>query len=148
MLSIDSFIQSNSKLSFLLFFPLMTLDCLASRHIHITPTFASLLHRISHRQTPTTNPLTLALALALPLAPLQRILAGLSSVLTAFPQLTLLDLSPTGIDGVGRADALEELGVCIEWQRACPTLRRVIFPSQTEWAHDPAGTNVWTQVGQ
>ncbi|KAF8199103.1 hypothetical protein BJ912DRAFT_950920 [Pholiota molesta] len=62
-----------------------------------------------------------------------RILAGLSSVLNAFPHLSYLDLSPTGIDGVGRADSLEELALCQEWHRACPSLRRIIFPSQTEW---------------
>ncbi|KAF8159816.1 hypothetical protein B0H34DRAFT_419113 [Crassisporium funariophilum] len=65
-----------------------------------------------------------------------RILAGLSSVLNAFPQLSYLDLSPTGVDGVGRADSLEELALCREWHRACPTLRRIIFPSQTEWTLD------------
>jgi len=64
---------------------------------------------------------------------MQRILAGLSSVLNAFTQLSFLDLSPTAIDGVGRADSSEEHGLCVEWHRACPTLRRVVFPSQTEW---------------
>lgn len=68
--------------------------------------------------------------------PFQRILAGLSSVLNAFPHLSFLDLSPTGVDGVGRADSLEELALCREWSRACPSLRRIIFPSQTEWILD------------
>lgn len=63
----------------------------------------------------------------------QRILAGLSSVLRAFERLAFLDLSPTGVDGVGRADSLEELSLCMEWHRACPSLRRVVFPSQTDW---------------
>ncbi|KDR67999.1 hypothetical protein GALMADRAFT_216117 [Galerina marginata CBS 339.88] len=73
-----------------------------------------------------------------------RILAGLSSVLSAFHQLSYLDLSPTGIDGVGRADSLEELALCMEWHRACPSLRRIIFPSQTEWNLNLS--NVWTLV--
>ncbi|PPR06381.1 hypothetical protein CVT26_004642 [Gymnopilus dilepis] len=72
-----------------------------------------------------------------------RILAGLSSVLNAFHQLTYLDLSPTGIDGVGRNDSREELALCTEWHRACPSLRRIVFPSQTEWHLDGI---VWTPV--
>ncbi|KAF9526109.1 hypothetical protein CPB83DRAFT_858355 [Crepidotus variabilis] len=64
-----------------------------------------------------------------------RILTGLSRVLSAFSQLSHLDLSPTGLDayGVGRTDLSEELGVCKEWSRACPTLRKVTFPSLIEW---------------
>jgi len=37
---------------------------------------------------------------------------------------------------VGRADSLEEHALCREWSRACPSLRRIIFPSQTEWILD------------
>ncbi|KAH9479684.1 hypothetical protein JR316_0008279 [Psilocybe cubensis] len=76
-----------------------------------------------------------------------RILAGLSAVLAAFPHLTHLDLSPTGIDGVGRADAREEHAVCTEWARACPTLRRVVFPSGTEWVWVGAGGGVGAGAG-
>ncbi|KAF8998525.1 hypothetical protein BDQ17DRAFT_1391686 [Cyathus striatus] len=66
-----------------------------------------------------------------------RILTGLSAVLGAFHSLSFLDLGPTGVEGVGRAAPVEELAVCSEWGRACPTLRRIIFPSQTEWMIDP-----------
>ena len=54
-------------------------------------------------------------------------------MLHAFERLAFLDLSPTGVDGVGRADSREELSLCTEWHRACPSLRRVVFPSQTDW---------------
>jgi len=74
----------------------------------------------------------------------QRILSGLSEALNDFHQLSFLDLSPTGIDGVGRADSLEELELCRVWSRGCPSLRRIIFPSQTEWALD--SRHVWSQV--
>lgn len=63
-------------------------------------------------------------------------LAGLSSVLSVFRQLSYLDLSPTGIDGVGRADSLEENALCREWGRACPSLKNIIFPSNTKWVLD------------
>ncbi|KAF5383811.1 hypothetical protein D9615_003739 [Tricholomella constricta] len=69
-----------------------------------------------------------------------RLLAGLSAVLSAFRQLELIDLSPTDVDGVGRADAKEELVLVREWGRACPSLRRVIFPSETEWEWQAEGT--------
>jgi len=62
-----------------------------------------------------------------------RLLAGLSSVLSAFNNLRCLDLSPTDIDGVGHANADEESATCRVWSTACPSLRRIIFPSQTEW---------------
>ncbi|KAF6753068.1 hypothetical protein DFP72DRAFT_903260 [Ephemerocybe angulata] len=76
-----------------------------------------------------------------------RILTGLSAVLSAFTQLVLLDLSPTDVGGVGRADPSEELALCREWHRACPSLCRIIFPSETEFVlhHDawlaPAAQN-------
>lgn len=54
-------------------------------------------------------------------------------MLTAFSKLNFLDLSPTDVGGVGRADSMEELALCREWHRACPSLRRIIFPSQTEF---------------
>ncbi|GLB43375.1 hypothetical protein LshimejAT787_1302760 [Lyophyllum shimeji] len=62
-----------------------------------------------------------------------RLLAGLSAVLSAFQQLELIDLSPTDVDGIGRADAKEEYVLVGEWSRICPSLRCVIFPSGTEW---------------
>ncbi|KAG5654213.1 hypothetical protein H0H81_006247 [Sphagnurus paluster] len=64
-----------------------------------------------------------------------RLLAGLSAVLSAFVQLELIDLSPTEVDGTGRADAKEELVLAAEWGSACPSLRCVIFPSETQWRH-------------
>ena len=75
-------------------------------------------------------------------------------MLGAFPALRQLDLSPTSVDGVGRGNALEESALCTTWARACPALRRVVFPSKTEWRRDPgapelwlatAGTAVWTR---
>jgi len=69
-----------------------------------------------------------------------RILAGLSSVLREFPHLSFLDLSPTSVDGVG--NSFEELAICIEWHRVCPTLKRIIFPSQLQWMIDL--NNSWT----
>ncbi|PBK99078.1 hypothetical protein ARMGADRAFT_918184 [Armillaria gallica] len=67
-----------------------------------------------------------------------RLLTGLSPVLHAFSRLTLLDLSPTEVAGLPQSTGNEESALCREWSRACPTLRRIIFPSQTEWAigHD------------
>ena len=62
-----------------------------------------------------------------------RLLAGLSAVLTAFNQLTFIDLSPTDVGGVGRSDPNEEMALLIEWSRACPSLTQVIFPSESEW---------------
>ncbi|KAF8235615.1 hypothetical protein L208DRAFT_1358505 [Tricholoma matsutake] len=62
-----------------------------------------------------------------------RLLAGLSTVLSAFRQLTCIDLSPTDVEGIGRPDAKEEILLCVEWGRACPFLTRIIFPSQSEW---------------
>ncbi|KAG6886104.1 hypothetical protein C0993_002623 [Termitomyces sp. T159_Od127] len=62
-----------------------------------------------------------------------RLLAGLSSVLSALQLLEVLDLSPTDVDGVGRPDPKEELVLVEEWGRASPSLYRVIFPSEAEW---------------
>ncbi|KAG6907143.1 hypothetical protein DXG01_010362, partial [Tephrocybe rancida] len=70
-----------------------------------------------------------------------RLLAGLSSVLSALRLLEELDLSPTDVDGIGRADAKEELVLVDEWGRASPLLRRVIFPSEAEWTRQGGG--VW-----
>ncbi|KIK07804.1 hypothetical protein K443DRAFT_673060 [Laccaria amethystina LaAM-08-1] len=75
-----------------------------------------------------------------------RILSGLSAVLCAFNQLSVLDLSPTGKDGVGRADSLDELALCTEWCVACPSLRRIIFPFQSEWVFDANTPALWSLV--
>ncbi|KAG7093521.1 hypothetical protein E1B28_007195 [Marasmius oreades] len=70
-----------------------------------------------------------------------RLLAGLASVLGAFPNLTQLDLSPTSVAGVLQSDYDQEIGLCREWSRACPSLRKVTFPSHTEWVLGSDG--VW-----
>ncbi|KAF9266778.1 hypothetical protein L218DRAFT_955891 [Marasmius fiardii PR-910] len=70
-----------------------------------------------------------------------RLLAGLASVLGAFPNLTQLDLSPTSVAGVLQSDYDQEVGLCREWARACPSLRTVTFPSHTEWVLGSDG--VW-----
>ncbi|KAI0642329.1 hypothetical protein C8Q79DRAFT_246742 [Trametes meyenii] len=84
------------------------------------------------------------------------LLAGLSTVLGAFPALHTLDLSPTPVDGIARGNALEESALCTTWARACPALRSVVFPSHTEWRRDgiadiwvaatgAGATTVWTR---
>ncbi|KAJ3503258.1 hypothetical protein NMY22_g18311 [Coprinellus aureogranulatus] len=69
-----------------------------------------------------------------------RILTGLSAVLSDFTQLVWLDLAATelGPGTWGRNDLKEEQDLCLEWNRACPTLRRITFPSGHEYAlsHD------------
>ncbi|KAL0569062.1 hypothetical protein V5O48_012906 [Marasmius crinis-equi] len=69
----------------------------------------------------------------------QRILTGLASVLSAFPNLSQLDLSPTSVAGTQQSNHEQEIGLCREWGRACPSLRKVIFPSHTEWHQGPEG---------
>ncbi|KAJ6591603.1 hypothetical protein DFH09DRAFT_179416 [Mycena vulgaris] len=69
-----------------------------------------------------------------------RLLAGLSSVLSEFHQLVCFDLSPTEIDGTKQANFAEEASLCTEWSRACPTLKRIVFPSGTEWQLAEDGT--------
>ncbi|TFK17561.1 hypothetical protein FA15DRAFT_675999 [Coprinopsis marcescibilis] len=76
-----------------------------------------------------------------------RLLMGLSALLSSFSELETLDLSPTDLGGVGRADYREELALCQEWHRGCPTLRRIIFPSQTEFVFD-ANISTWTIVSR
>jgi hypothetical protein len=63
-----------------------------------------------------------------------RLLTGLSPVLMTFHRLVHLDLSPTSVAG---ADAEHELGLCNEWCRACPSLRKITFPSHREWFLGP-----------
>ena len=68
-------------------------------------------------------------------------------MLTAFTKLVLIDLSSTDVGGVGRADSLEEMALCREWHRACPSLRRIIFPSESEYAlHQDAWSVQMVQV--
>ncbi|KAJ7155438.1 hypothetical protein C8R43DRAFT_1087519 [Mycena crocata] len=69
------------------------------------------------------------------------LLAGLSSVLSEFRQLLCFDLSPTEIDGTKQANFAEEASLCAEWSRACPSLKRIVFPSGTEW--QLAENGVW-----
>ncbi|TFY65201.1 hypothetical protein EVG20_g5684 [Dentipellis fragilis] len=64
----------------------------------------------------------------------RRLLAALTTVLGEFQELRALDLSPTNaVDGVGVSSATEEEQLCLSWMRACPSLRRITFPSKTEW---------------
>ncbi|KAG6835148.1 hypothetical protein H0H93_004422 [Arthromyces matolae] len=72
-----------------------------------------------------------------------RLLAGLSSLLSALQFLEVLDLSPTDVDGIGRPDPKEELVLVDEWGRASPLLRRVIFPSEAEWVRQVGGVGAW-----
>lgn len=92
-----------------------------------------------------------------------RLLTALTTVLAAFYNLRGLDLSPTNAviqsstasvttvasassgatsDGQQQQqqNAAEEQHLCIAWMSACPSLRRVVFPSQTEWLLSEAGT--------
>lgn len=62
-----------------------------------------------------------------------RMLSGLSSVLSAFNELTHLDLSPTAVTGVVQSTAEEEASLCVELSRACPSLRQIVFLSQRKW---------------
>ncbi|KAN0126336.1 hypothetical protein V8E53_015181 [Lactarius tabidus] len=72
-----------------------------------------------------------------------RILAALTTVLSDFCNLRDLDLSPTNaMHYYADQNALEEQRLCIAWTRACPSLRRVVFPSRTEWLLSEGGT--WT----
>ena len=68
-------------------------------------------------------------------------------MLGAFPALRQLDLSPTSVDGVGRGNALEESALCTTWARACPALRRVVFPSRSEWACTGADLDLGIGLG-
>ncbi|KAG1786042.1 uncharacterized protein HD556DRAFT_1313815 [Suillus plorans] len=73
------------------------------------------------------------------------LLAALSHLLGAFRNLSTLDLSPTHVDYTGLSNSTEELSLCRSWQNACPSLRRVVFPSQTEWAFQE-DDNTWVSV--
>ncbi|KAF8216476.1 hypothetical protein K438DRAFT_392046 [Mycena galopus ATCC 62051] len=67
------------------------------------------------------------------------LLAGLSSVLSDFHHLVCFDLSSTEVDGARQANFAEEAGLCTAWFRACPTLKRILFPMGTEWQVDEDG---------
>ncbi|KAK6992200.1 F-box domain-containing protein [Favolaschia claudopus] len=69
------------------------------------------------------------------------LLAGLSSVLSDFHHLIRFDLSPTEVDGHRQPNFTEEATLCAMWLRACPTLKLIVFPSQTEWRL--SGNGVW-----
>ncbi|KAH7905641.1 hypothetical protein BJ138DRAFT_1118286 [Hygrophoropsis aurantiaca] len=72
-----------------------------------------------------------------------RLLAALSHLLGAFHRLSTLDLSPTHVDNVSVGNSAEELSLCQSWHNACPSLRQIIFPSQTEWLFRE-DNSVWT----
>lgn len=64
------------------------------------------------------------------------LLSALTHVLGAFTTLSELDLSPTTVDGIvsgHEQNETEERALCEDWNRACPALKRVRFPSGTEW---------------
>jgi len=70
-----------------------------------------------------------------------RILTGLSSVLCRYHQLIHLDLSPTIVAGAPGANMEQELGLCREWGKSCPSLKKITFPSQTSW--EIASDGLW-----
>ncbi|EIW79046.1 hypothetical protein CONPUDRAFT_126834 [Coniophora puteana RWD-64-598 SS2] len=78
-----------------------------------------------------------------------RLLTALSHLLGTFDRLTTLDLSPTHIDYVGLSNNAEEHALCEVWRAACPSLRCIVFPSQTQWKYcEPdQGTLVRTSYG-
>lgn len=62
------------------------------------------------------------------------LLSALTQVIGAFTQLRNLDLSPTAVDGVITGhNERDERALCGAWAGVAPTLRRVKFPSGTEW---------------
>ncbi|KAJ7224271.1 hypothetical protein GGX14DRAFT_424912 [Mycena pura] len=69
------------------------------------------------------------------------LLAALSPALHDFHHLVSFDLSPTEINSIQQANFAEEATLCTEWLRACPTLRRIVFPSGTEWQLADDGTD-------
>ncbi|KAH9919573.1 hypothetical protein B0H21DRAFT_827386 [Amylocystis lapponica] len=77
-----------------------------------------------------------------PSAP-KSMLAGLTPVLGAFPELHQLDLSPTVVDQIAQDNAL-----CTTWARSCVRLRHVVFPSKTEWTLSPEQISVAEHVHQ
>ncbi|KAI9510040.1 hypothetical protein F5148DRAFT_977386 [Russula earlei] len=69
-----------------------------------------------------------------------RLLTALTTVLAAFYNLRDLDLSPTSAVQSDGQNAVEEERLCVTWMGACPSLRRIIFPSLIEWSLSEAGT--------
>lgn len=125
----------------------MTLTSVPLRHLDlssmlVTPT---LLRNLS-RNLNTVESLKVKLALrhTLHFAGIG-LLAALSHLLGAFRNLSTLDLSPTHVDYTGLSNSSEEFSLCRSWQNACPSLRRVVFPSQTEWTFQE-GDNAWISV--
>ena len=74
------------------------------------------------------------------------LLSALTQVLGAFQHLAYLDLSPTSVDGViGVRNEVEEHSLCSAWSSVAPSLRRVRFPSGTDWSRaSPDG--IWRPV--
>ncbi|KAL5536896.1 hypothetical protein ACEPAF_719 [Sanghuangporus sanghuang] len=73
------------------------------------------------------------------------LLSALTQVLGAFQHLVHLDLSPTSVDGViGVRNEVEEHSLCSAWSAVAPSLRRVKFPSGTNWSRSPDG--IWRAV--
>ncbi|KAI0048723.1 hypothetical protein FA95DRAFT_1557632 [Auriscalpium vulgare] len=72
-----------------------------------------------------------------------RLLTALTTVLGKFHNLRRLDLSPTATvtGAAGSSDPEEELALCVAWVGACVSLRRIIFPSRTEWTLTEGG--IW-----
>lgn len=76
------------------------------------------------------------------------LLEALTHVLRNFPSLATLDLSPTNVDGVrGVRTETDEASLCSTWAGVCPRLRRVTFPSGTDWSVSPAGIWMSQQLG-
>ncbi|KAF9077931.1 hypothetical protein BDP27DRAFT_1310446 [Rhodocollybia butyracea] len=48
-------------------------------------------------------------------------------------------LSPTIVAGAPGSDMDQELGLCKEWSKSCPSLKKITFPSQAEWVIDSDG---------
>jgi len=70
------------------------------------------------------------------------LLSALTQVLGAFQNLSSLDLSPTSVDGIRTVhNEAEEFSLCNVWAGVCPSLRRVKFPSHTDWVLPP--DDVW-----
>ncbi|TDL24105.1 hypothetical protein BD410DRAFT_768034 [Rickenella mellea] len=76
------------------------------------------------------------------------LLEGLTRVLQRFHRLARLDLSPTIVDGIQSVKTeMDELKLCIAWAGVCSTLRRITFPSGTEWTKACDGVWGTHQVG-
>ncbi|KAF7308798.1 F-box domain-containing protein [Mycena kentingensis (nom. inval.)] len=81
------------------------------------------------------------------------ILAGLSPVLHDFHHLVSFDLSPTETEmrpvqqtQANTLNFAEEVSLCAQWLRDCPTLRRISFPSGHQWQLDETATGEWVMA--